>query len=271
MNDERYFLQATKEVDNAEQEEALWAKAMALSDGDVKKAKYIYVKLRVKILSDTGEQISSKSNDNSQVVSKPIMDGVKPDRAQKRLHNIPSGFVHISDFSEAKGLEIDSLIEMIKGGLFIGKEIDGEWYAKEDSPSESTAKKPGTKGKDSDKSKAPVKPSEAENVGENGSVWRRLTQGDFGLPKTYWGFYGLGTLVVTITYPFLVVARSYELMRFFFLITLIFTFIANLSVWRAASKYTGNPLWKGLAKFHMVISYIFTGLIILSIIGSLNQ
>jgi len=51
-NDEQLYLEATQEVDSGTQAPALWAKAMALAEGDEKKAKYRYIKLRVEELSN---------------------------------------------------------------------------------------------------------------------------------------------------------------------------------------------------------------------------
>lgn len=53
LNEDELYLQATKEVDEGNQDQALWAKCMALCEGDERKAKYKYIKERVeKIYSD---------------------------------------------------------------------------------------------------------------------------------------------------------------------------------------------------------------------------
>ena len=46
-NDAQLYLKATQEVDGGKQNPALWAKAMALTEGNEKKAKYRYITLRV--------------------------------------------------------------------------------------------------------------------------------------------------------------------------------------------------------------------------------
>ena len=48
-HDEQLYLEATQEVDNGTQDPALWAKAMALAEGDEEKAKYRYIALRRKM------------------------------------------------------------------------------------------------------------------------------------------------------------------------------------------------------------------------------
>ena len=50
MNDEHLYLQATNEVEGGSQKESLWAKVMALSEGDEAIAKYKYINLRVEQL-----------------------------------------------------------------------------------------------------------------------------------------------------------------------------------------------------------------------------
>ncbi|MFW5447683.1 MAG: DUF805 domain-containing protein [Methylophagaceae bacterium] len=60
MNDEGLYFEATKEVDDGNQSQALWTKALVLSNGNEKDAKYQYIKLRVEQLVDRD---SSKSFD----------------------------------------------------------------------------------------------------------------------------------------------------------------------------------------------------------------
>ena len=50
IGDEEFYLTATKEAEGKDRDEALWAKCMAISEGDEKKAKYGYIKKRVSIL-----------------------------------------------------------------------------------------------------------------------------------------------------------------------------------------------------------------------------
>ena len=49
-NDESLYLKATQETEGTERIDALWAKSMTLAEGDEKKAKYSYIKLRVEQL-----------------------------------------------------------------------------------------------------------------------------------------------------------------------------------------------------------------------------
>jgi len=49
MSDADHYLKATLEIDDKLQDPALWAKAMALCEGNIKKSKYLYIKLRIKM------------------------------------------------------------------------------------------------------------------------------------------------------------------------------------------------------------------------------
>ena len=50
IDDTEFYLTGTKEAEGKDRDEALWAKCMAISEGDEKKAKYGYIKKRVSIL-----------------------------------------------------------------------------------------------------------------------------------------------------------------------------------------------------------------------------
>jgi hypothetical protein len=56
MNDKDFYLEATNEVEEGKQNPAIWAKALALTEGDEEKAKYKYIKLRVeRLVADEGD------------------------------------------------------------------------------------------------------------------------------------------------------------------------------------------------------------------------
>ena len=60
INDEEYYLMATKEAEGLDRDNALWAKAMATQMGDENKAKAYYVNKRVLALKALKEQIRLK-------------------------------------------------------------------------------------------------------------------------------------------------------------------------------------------------------------------
>jgi hypothetical protein len=61
MEDEELYLIATNEVDNGQQEEALWAKSLALCKGNDAEAKYKYIQLRV-------EKLGQMANANQPII-----------------------------------------------------------------------------------------------------------------------------------------------------------------------------------------------------------
>ena len=71
MSDEELYLVATNEVDGNNINLALWAKAMALADGDKDIAKYKYIKLRV-------EQLISVKVDRPSVTVATISSSNEP-------------------------------------------------------------------------------------------------------------------------------------------------------------------------------------------------
>lgn len=65
MKDEEFYLEATKELDENRVIPALWAKSLALTEGDAIKARFTYIKLRVKQFADESElNKPSESNIN---------------------------------------------------------------------------------------------------------------------------------------------------------------------------------------------------------------
>lgn len=69
LSEEEYYLIATKEAEGEDRSEALWAKSLALCDGDKEKAKYKYINLRVEQLSKAQPKDSIEKNTASTVIS----------------------------------------------------------------------------------------------------------------------------------------------------------------------------------------------------------
>ena len=67
MTDEEFYLLATNEVEGEQKKPALWAKVMALAEGDRDKAKYQYIKLRV-------AQLIEEKKEERPVFTKKIID-----------------------------------------------------------------------------------------------------------------------------------------------------------------------------------------------------
>ena len=65
IDDESLYLIATTELDDGPKNEALWAKAMALSKGDKEQARYKYIELRVEQLKKNVSQEDDKKNETT--------------------------------------------------------------------------------------------------------------------------------------------------------------------------------------------------------------
>ena len=101
MEDKEIYLEATKEVEGENRDPALWAKAMALCDGDTGKAKYEYIRCRVESLSEKNKNTENdeqhlRVNEKGKPEISPeenakkiIPDNIKPsDRNLMRKHGI---------------------------------------------------------------------------------------------------------------------------------------------------------------------------------------
>ena len=131
-NDEQLYLDATQEVDNGAPDPALWAKAMALAEGDEEKDRYRYIALRVEKLSnasatappkdpapiiDSGDEgLRSAPEDRSSVESSASPESKADDKP------IPEGWVLLT------GDYADERIEKIQSGKQPGFISHGLWY-----------------------------------------------------------------------------------------------------------------------------------------------
>lgn len=113
MNDEKLYLDATNEAEGKNRNAALWAKVMALSDGDQKKAKYSYIKIRV-------EQLNSE-----QKVEQPKF-------ARKTIGDFDFNYMPIDEFSKIKSIPETKIIEMIRDGFYVGQVKNDSWYVSRD-------------------------------------------------------------------------------------------------------------------------------------------
>lgn len=72
-HDEDVYLDVLNEFDNGKKKESLWAKALTLEKGDIKKAKYSYIQLRVGQLKEEKVQYENQISEISKIKkSKPV-------------------------------------------------------------------------------------------------------------------------------------------------------------------------------------------------------
>ena len=118
--------------------------------------------------------------------------------------------------------------------------------------------------------------SEIENA-TNGSetiekgFFGKLSNGDFGLAKTYWR-YGIGVqFVVRIATVFIIFIPSLPAGTLEFLLVIVslaFTAYAiplGMGIWRAANKYEGSKIWATLAKANVILGVFVLALNLLAL------
>ena len=296
MSDEEYYLIATNEVDGEDRNEALWAKSIALVDGDESKARYEYIKLRVPQLEskpDTTERetphrkftkVTSSSNQPADSFSLEYIEVErfakhKSISVEKAIEMIRDGFysgrlkdekwyvhrqeitdssasvkpstqktsevefVPVAEFSEFKGISTEKAIEMIRDGFYQGRLLDGEWFV---SYSEISTNNP--QGSDS------------------GNFFQKLVGGHYGLPKTYWLFGVLGGYLFNKPIDLVAATGSLGAVIFVALISVVYSCIVLVGIWRASDLYGGPKIWSGLAKLAVIFACIciFASLIALA-------
>jgi uncharacterized RDD family membrane protein YckC len=164
MSDEDYYLQATDEVRNRRGNNALWAKAMAICEGDVSKAKYKYINLRAAQLKNIAEKkekktkqdavkktpdsqskqnssapvVVNESPKNKIVVKKTPSQSSPPKLSPKVTITTkpvpPYGHVDVHEIANKYRIKVDLVISRIQSGVYKGMEKGGHWFIKEALP-----------------------------------------------------------------------------------------------------------------------------------------
>jgi len=93
-----------------------------------------------------------------------------------------------------------------------------------------------------------------------GGFFRKLSNGDFGLAKTYWLYNVLAIIVGNI----LMELSAYVLMAI-----IAYSIPSLTGLWKAANKYRGSRIWSVLAKIITIIGIITIIAIILLIFSPL--
>lgn len=129
MDDSRFFLAALREFDENHMNEAAWAKAITLENGDADQAKYQYIRIRV-------EQMSAAETDENDAEQTETVPGndlpvktlVESEQAAK---DPPAGYARVSEWVTRKGGNSDterSIVEGIRNGELCGRIQDGVWF-----------------------------------------------------------------------------------------------------------------------------------------------
>lgn len=280
MNDEELYLAATNEVEGENKSPGLWAKVMALSEGDEEKAKYKYIKLRVEQLSDERKNAA-------------------PTFTKKTVNEFDLKYLPVAEFAKIKSIPTDKVIQMIRDGFYVGQIKNGEWYVSREEVGNNEIPKPAAmasqKTDDSKKEYIPVEEfseykgitsekaiamirdgfyqgqiiddrwyvaySEVSNAGENsssesGGFFSKLTQGDYGLPKTYWLFGVLGNLLFIFPVALAAAAESMPILVLVLIASVVYSLAVAVGIWRASDKYLGPKVWAVLAKIAVLLGIL---------------
>jgi hypothetical protein len=164
MGNEEWYLEATSEVEDDKSNPALWAKVMALAEGNQENAKFQYVKIRVEQLArKTACEFDLKympiaefsritlipenktiqmvrdgfyaglSRDNEWFISKEELDkeeqaATKKPKVSPALKTSGNVTIPVDDFAELEGVTPEKAVEMIQKDFYQGQLVDGEWY-----------------------------------------------------------------------------------------------------------------------------------------------
>ncbi len=113
MDDSGLYYTAFQEVESDDMDEALWAKAITLAEGDMDSARYKYIKLRV-------EQLRCNSGDDA-----PISLGHAENGS---MSVVPEGYISVSEFAAKSSIDKETIIQNIIDGVWDAQKIHNQWY-----------------------------------------------------------------------------------------------------------------------------------------------
>lgn len=96
----------------------------------------------------------------------------------------------------------------------------------------------------------------------------KLSNGDFGLAKTYWQYGVLVGFVVNISTKAI---TSIGLLAMVMLVHFAYFIPLAMGTWRAANKYEGSKIWAVLAKIATILGMIMTFFALVALAGLLGQ
>ena len=96
--------------------------------------------------------------------------------------------------------------------------------------------------------------SNVPNSNAGAGFIKKLSNGDFGLAKTYW-LYGV---VVGIAFRVLTtIIPSPVIVAILSVAWIAYAIFLYMGIWKAASKYTGEKIWAVLAQIMVVLGALF--------------
>jgi hypothetical protein len=99
--DEDLYLQATRELDNGEGRECLWAKAIILKKGNTEQARYTYLQLRVEQLQHEQKQPTTEQ------------DTLAESSSEQRTNTIVQYREAVEDNSGSSGKRVPGAVKVV--------------------------------------------------------------------------------------------------------------------------------------------------------------
>lgn len=113
MDDSGLYYTAFQEVESGDVDEALWAKAITLAEGDVDSARYKYIKLRVERLRPADH-----------------VDNLHPADADEygSANIVPDGYISVAEFAAKSTIDKETIIQNIIDGVWDAQKIHNQWF-----------------------------------------------------------------------------------------------------------------------------------------------
>ena len=86
---------------------------------------------------------------------------------------------------------------------------------------------------------------------------KQLIDGDFGLAKTYWLYFVVGSNLLWLLLMFPILSSSFGLIVVSMLAAIAYDIVVLTGIWNSASRYTGSKIWSVLAKIIVGANAVF--------------
>jgi hypothetical protein len=96
---------------------------------------------------------------------------------------------------------------------------------------------------------------DTQEINDKG-FFKKLSDGDFGLAKTYWLYGILVSIGAQIVMAVVEMSESVALIIIISLVMFGYFVFQIIGVWNASNRYTGSKIWAVLAKISAVLSVL---------------
>lgn len=97
--------------------------------------------------------------------------------------------------------------------------------------------------------------SDTQEINDKG-FFKKLSDGDFGLVKTYWLYGVLVSIVGNILMQGAALSGSKALIIVLLLVMIVYAVFQLTGVWNASNRYTGLKIWAILAKIAVIVGVL---------------